>query len=251
MRQNSSFIDRTIRFIVLIVLYWLYMDFILSLFHIVKTFDLLVAMGSQPLDFEWICSFDNGADSSNLPALESSSSSDSLSTYRNVIAAENEAEIYDRIRVLENQHYYNIPPQNNQGDYERLVREHFDQAINVDHYRFIWDREFQELVFLEKKALLQDRLHLLMINEQNIDRIMEMSPYTDIRAEAYHFLQNKLEPVNDLSHAYQRHIMDGSLNNFIQQINQHDRQSDIYREFYRYFTDEEFRRAESSVGYWP
>ena len=27
----------------LIVLYWLYMDFILSLFHIVKTFDLLVA----------------------------------------------------------------------------------------------------------------------------------------------------------------------------------------------------------------
>ena len=43
MRQNSSFIDRTIRFIVLIVLYWLYMDFILSLFHIVKTFDLLVA----------------------------------------------------------------------------------------------------------------------------------------------------------------------------------------------------------------
>lgn len=61
--------------------------------------------GSQPLDFEWICCFDNGADSSNLPALESSSSSESLATFRNVIAAENEAEIYERIRVLENQHY--------------------------------------------------------------------------------------------------------------------------------------------------
>lgn len=51
--------------------------------------------------------------------------------------AENEAEIYARIRNLENQHYYNLPPQNNPGDYERLVRDNFDQALtlNVSHYR--------------------------------------------------------------------------------------------------------------------
>ena len=42
--------------ILLIVLYWLYIHIILSLFHIVNL-DLLVAMGSQPLDFYLICSF--------------------------------------------------------------------------------------------------------------------------------------------------------------------------------------------------
>lgn len=40
-------------------------------------------MEAHPLDFGWwICSFDNGAGSSNLPALESSSSSESLATFR-------------------------------------------------------------------------------------------------------------------------------------------------------------------------
>ena len=56
--------------------------------------------------------------------LESESSSASLTTYlieiRNVIAAEDEAEIYNRIRNIENMHYYNVPPQNNAVDYERL-----------------------------------------------------------------------------------------------------------------------------------
>ena len=242
MKKDYSDQTRTISsFLVFIVLYWLYLKSILSVFHIFHTSDFLLAMGSHPLDFGWwICSFDNGADSSNLPALESSSSSESLATYRNVIAAENEAEIYQRIRVLENQHYYNIPPQNNQGDYERLVREHFDQAINVDHYLEIFDKEYKEVQILEKKALLQERLQN---HEQNIDRIIEMSPYTNVRAEAYHFIQNKVEPVSNLHYAFQRNIMEGSLNSFLQQINQHDRQSDIYREFYRYFTDEEFRRA--------
>lgn len=84
--------------------------------------DFLVALGSQPLDFGWICWFDNGADSSNLPALESESSSASLNTYRNEIAAESEAGIYQRINVLENQQFYNIPPQNNPGEYANIVR---------------------------------------------------------------------------------------------------------------------------------
>lgn len=76
----------------------------------------------------------------SLPQLEEDSSSESLNTYRNLIAAENEAEIFARLQNLENQDLYNVPPQNNLGDYARLVREHFDQAINVEHYRQIWDR---------------------------------------------------------------------------------------------------------------
>lgn len=90
-------------------------------------------------------------------ALEShsTSSSVSLETFRTVIAADNEAEIYRRIHHLENCYYYNLPPQNNPGDYERLVREHFDQALSVSHYREILDREYFELQVLERKGLLQ------------------------------------------------------------------------------------------------
>lgn len=155
----------------------------------------LTCGGSQPLDFEWICCFDNGADSSNLPALESSSSSESLATFRNVIAAENEAEIYERIRVLENQHYYNIPPHNNPGDYARLVREHFDQALNVDHYREIFDRELR---VLEKKAGLQDKLFNLMLDEQNLAPIMELSPYSNSWQDTTSFRRRfpRLAPLN-------------------------------------------------------
>lgn len=184
--------------------------------------------------------------SGSIGSIESESSSESLKTFRNVIMADNEAELYRRIRYLERQDYYNVPPQNNNGDYERLVREHFDQALNVDHYRFIWDRENLELQFLEKKAMLQDRLQNLMINEKNIDRIMKLSPYTDVRKEAYNYIQSKVEPVSSLSHAFQRHIMEGSLNSFINQLPEDEtqaRQSEFYREFYRYFTDEDFRRS--------
>lgn len=125
-----------------------------------------MAMGSQPLDFEWICSFDNGVDISNLPALESSSTSSS--DY--FLTEKNPYEIYQRILILEAREYYNIPPLNNQGDYERLVREHLSRAraLGDDFYRTIYDREYFELRILERKGLLQDRLTNLMLNEQNL-----------------------------------------------------------------------------------
>lgn len=44
-------------------------------------------------------------------------------------------EIYARIRSLQSHYYYNLPPQNNPGEYEGLVRDHLDQALDVpqDH----------------------------------------------------------------------------------------------------------------------
>jgi len=102
------------------------------------------------------------------PALESEYHSVSLNTHRNQIDAENEREIYQRIRILENQYFYNIPPQNNEGEYANLVRSHFDMARDVDHYRTIWDREYKELQFLEQKGQIQNRLHELLLSEQRI-----------------------------------------------------------------------------------
>ncbi|GJS07326.1 hypothetical protein Tco_0364122 [Tanacetum coccineum] len=137
----------------------------------------------------------------SLPALESSSSSESLAT-------------------LQSRDYYNLPPQNNPGEYEGLVRDHLDQALNVPHYRNILDMEYFELTVLERKGLLQDRLFNLMLSEQNLSRIMELSPYTNIRREAYDFLKGKVELVGSLQHFFQRDIMDGSLNFFIHDIKQ-------------------------------
>lgn len=193
----------------------------------------------------WVSSDSSGGENS-LPPLESSSSSESLNTFRHVLAADYENTIYNRIRTLENGHFYNIPPQTRPGEYESIVRQHFDQAITVDHLRSAMDMEYNEVHILEKKALLQERLHSLMITERNIDRIMRLSPYDDIRKEAYQFLQYKVEPVNALNHPFQRHIMEGSLHSFINQLPSDEgvaRQSEFYREFYRHFTDEEFRRS--------
>lgn len=174
MRKNSSFIDRTLSLIVLFLL-----D--LSWFHatyIQKSIWLPISYwASSP--WLWFCLLFR-ADGINVPALESSSSSESLATFRNVIAAENEAEIYQRILVLENQNFYGLPPQNQGGQYERIVREHFDQAINVDHFRRILDMEWASSI-RAKGPILQDRLFNLLISEQNLERILELSPYNDIR----------------------------------------------------------------------
>nr|GEW34898.1 hypothetical protein [Tanacetum cinerariifolium] len=157
------------------------------------------------------------------------------------ICRENEAEIYARIRSLQSRDYYNLPPQNNPEEYEGLIRDHLDQALNVPHYRNILDMEYFELTVLERKGLLQDRLFNLMLGEQNLSRIMELSLYTNIQREAYGFLEGKVEPVGSLQHSFQWDIMDGSLNFFIRYIKQSGRNSQIYSEFYSHFTDEGFR----------
>ena len=188
---------------------------------------------------------DHSADSSSgwISVLQSSSSSESLATYRNVINAENEAEIYERIRALENACYYNLPPQNNQGEYEALVKGHFDLAIDVNHYVYVYDIEFFGLRALEGKALLQDRLFDLMLAQPNLDRILELSaPYTDIRKEAYFFLEDKLGSASALDHSEERRLFETQLNCHIDQIKHHGKHSQIYREFYRNFTNEDFRR---------
>ncbi|KAG6787164.1 hypothetical protein POTOM_008797 [Populus tomentosa] len=104
--------------------------------------------------FIWNVSSESGEESRqlSLPALESESTSESIHTFR--AGAENEATIYHRIRLLEGQQYFNVPPQLHPGDYERLVREHFDQAVNVDHFFQIWDRD--RIEGLGNKGLLEN-----------------------------------------------------------------------------------------------
>jgi hypothetical protein len=80
-------------------------------------------LAGMPSAFIWKVSSGSieSGDATSLPALESSSSSESLlATFRAEIAAENEADIFARIRSLETRDYYNLPPQKNPGEYEVL-----------------------------------------------------------------------------------------------------------------------------------
>ena len=45
-----------------------------------------------------------------------------------------------------------------------------------------------------------------------------------------------------MRYPFQRNILEGSLNQFLHDIEQNGTRASIYRDFYSYFTDEEFRR---------
>lgn len=153
----------------------------------------------------------NSGGESSLPPLDSSSSSESLATFRNVIAADLEHDIYHRILNLENGDFYNLPPQTRPGEYESIVRNNIDQAINVEHLREAMDIEFHEVQILEKKAFLQERLFSLMISEDKVNKILELFPYENIRAEAWKFVENQVEPLSDLRSASERSQMNNRL----------------------------------------
>nr|GEW92083.1 hypothetical protein [Tanacetum cinerariifolium] len=95
----------------------------------------------------------------SLPALESSLSSESLATFRAEIAVERM-----KLRFM-------------------LAYEVSRAMITTTFLLKIILR------ILERKGLLQDRLFNLMLGEQNLSRIMELSPYMNIRREAYDFLE--------------------------------------------------------------
>jgi hypothetical protein len=48
---------------------------------------------------------------------------------------------------------------------------------------------------LEQKGLLQDRLTDIMLKENNLSRILELSPYSNVRKEAYDFIQERFPPI--------------------------------------------------------
>ena len=241
-----DFYSDLIRYCLLIFLVYIYRQSLFFLFHLSGLMPdfFLASMGSQTLDFGWICYFDDS--SSNLPALvprESSSSSPSATNpYAN-----HPYEIYQRIRILEARGYENVPPQNHPGEYEELVRGNLSRAWNMGRhfYDTIFMNEYFELRVLERKGLLQDGLTNLMLSEPNLSRVLELSPYSNVRQEAYHFIQDRFPPIflNSLDLSPSRFVIEDSLNCLRSITTNLDRNHSFYKEFYRHFTDEEFRRS--------
>nr|GEW63662.1 cytochrome c maturation protein CcmFc, mitochondrial [Tanacetum cinerariifolium] len=112
----------------------------------------------------------------SLPALESSSSSESLATFRAEIAVERM-----KLRFMLAYEVSRV-----------VITTTFLPKIILrilERKGLLQDRLFNLMLVLERKGLLQDRLFNLMLGEQNLSRIMELSPYMNIRREAYDFLE--------------------------------------------------------------
>jgi len=159
---------------------------------------------------------------------------------------DNQSEILQRIRILEARGYYNLPPQNNPGDYEKLVHDILCRSrMDLEHFEAAVKHEYFEVRVLERKGILQDGLTNLMLSEPHIDRIMELSPYSDVRKEAYHFIEEQFPPIslNSFDLPPSRFVIDDSLNYLRSITTDLNRDHFFYKEFYRHFTDEEFRRG--------
>lgn len=239
------------RFLVFFLFYFC-IFFYAGLLRLVLINEIETFFGITAVFSSFICHFSSSSDSANanepswelpLPELESESSSVSLHTFRNVLAVEQEQGIYARIQILENGGYYNLPPQTRPGEYLEMVRNNFDQAISVNHLRSALDMEYWELQILEKKALVQERLFSLMIAENNLSRILELSPHSNIRKEAYDFLEMEVAPLNDLSNESVTRELGNLLDSLVNEIEGQGRASKTYRGFYSHFTDQEFRRS--------
>lgn len=197
---------------------------------------------SLAMNFSSASSESNGP--SSLPGLESESSSVSVETYRRVLAVDYESDIYEKIRVLEAKGLHNLPPQTRPGEYEEIVRSHLDQAaISVDHLRYAMDSEYSDLRILDQKAVIQEKLFSMLIGEANLARILELSPYSNIREEAFEFLEGEMGVLTDYRYGDERMALARRLDSFIADLEVRGLASTSYRKFYSHFIDEDFRRS--------
>ncbi|EPS74632.1 hypothetical protein M569_00111 [Genlisea aurea] len=180
---------------------------------------------------------------------ESSSSADSEAAFQAYLAntieertATPEGLLFSQIRLLENGGFYNLPPQNAPDEYASIVRLHLSQAINQNHFWEILNREFFELSVLQRRGLIETKLYQLMASEPQLARILEYALSHNIRLEADSFIQERLAPVLDQRTPLERYVLDNQLNSFIRDLTENRRASAIYRNFYSYFIDEDFRR---------
>lgn len=101
--------------------------------------------------------------------------------------------------------------------------------MSINHYQEALDHEFFEMKMMELKKTCQEKLLSLLI--PRFESISDQSPYQNIREEAYDFIEHKVSSVSSMRHPFQRNIMEGSLNQFLVDIEQNGTRSSIYREF--------------------
>lgn len=102
-----------------------------------------------------------------LESWPSSAAEAALSVQAQAQAAE--MDLFQRIRDLESQLAHRLPPQLNQGDYERQVREILANSVNHNHYLSNLSNELFEVRMMQLKIALQDLLFHFMIASSGVD----------------------------------------------------------------------------------
>ncbi|XP_052485175.1 cytochrome c oxidase subunit 1-like [Gossypium raimondii] len=159
-----------------------------------------------------------------------------------------EAELFSRIRNLENRLIDRLPPQLNHGEYATLVRNNLNlnEAINIRNYHSALSNEIFDITVLELKANLTDQLFNLLLSEPD-DRLIQIlgeSPFPEraIRREALEYLDLKMVSVNlNLENARSRFdkvLVEQVLRYWLNLLQEHRHRCHIYTEFLSHFRGE-------------
>jgi len=108
---------------------------------------------------------------------------------------EGEVELFGRISLLENRMIDGLPPQLSQGEYENLVKNFLRESISLSDYARTLKRELFEILVLELKGDLVEKLSYLLINEPT-ERYLEIMGHNPPYKEKY-ITKECLEFVDD------------------------------------------------------
>lgn len=77
-----------------------------------------------------------------------------------------------------------------------------------------------------------------------LQSILDVSIYTDIREGAYDFLEDQIKSVSSMRYAFQRYLLEGTLNYFLRDVEERGTHSFVYTQFMAFFTDDQFPRQQ-------
>jgi hypothetical protein len=150
--------------------------------------------------------------------------------------AEGEIELFARIRLLEAELAYRLPPQLNAGEYEQLVKENLrESAFTVSSYLSAVQNELFDVQVMELKAALQERLFSLLLAEPDLKTILQEAPDENIRSQAYEFIEEQVESFNDMRTSFDKTVLQSTLNDFINDLNRNGANALVYKAFLAYF----------------
>ena len=162
---------------------------------------------------------------------------DVANLHAQIADVEIEEQLFSRIRHLENELNYGLPPQCVQGEYERLVRDTLEGAINVQHYNTALLRELHELRILELKSQLQDQLHNRFLSEPRLEEILQFSTENNLRKKAFEFIEEQVLTLSEKPRSFERNILEGTLHFHLRDVLQNGTRSPFYKGFLSYLTD--------------
>lgn len=153
----------------------------------------------------------------------------------------NEIEVYARIRFLESELIDRLPPQLHLGEYENMVRENLNQAVNLRDYNSALSNTYFDVTVLELKCTLVKELVNLLLSEpdEHLTQILMESPFNEgsIRTKSLDYLEEQIEDMHldDPRYRFEKVLIETILRNSIHDLQHSGKHSPLYRGFHSYF----------------